>query len=128
MSDLISLGIAIGAHRRINGIRSEMRSQKLAFNENELSVVSMRQDIEKLYMIVEALWGIVKQATNLKDDDLAELVRQIDMQDGKLDGRNSENAEIKKCAHCGRTLLRGQTKCTYCGGDAAEAGVFRHNR
>ena len=128
MADLISLGIAIEAHKRINGMRSEMRSQKLAVNESELSVLSLRQDIEKLYMIVEALWGIVKHTTNLKDDDLAELVRQIDMQDGKLDGRNSDNTEIKKCSQCGRTLLRGQSKCAYCGGDEATGGVFRHNR
>ena len=53
MSDLVSLAVGIAAHRRINSIRSDMRAQKLNFNESELSAVSMRQDIEKLYMLVD---------------------------------------------------------------------------
>jgi len=53
MSDLVSLAVGIAAHRRINSIRSDMRAQKLNFDESELSAVSMRQDIEKLYMLVD---------------------------------------------------------------------------
>lgn len=115
MSDLMSLAVGIAAHRRINAIRGDMRNQKLSLNESELSAVSMWQDIEKLYLIVEALWAIIKQTTNLSDDDFNELIRQIDLQDGKLDGRNSSNVQIRKCSNCGRTILRGQAKCSYCG-------------
>jgi len=127
MSDLISLAVGIAAHRRINSIRSDIRDQKLNLNESELSAVSMRQDIEKLYLIVEALWAIIKQTANLSDDDFNELIRQIDLQDGKLDSRNSSNAEIHKCSNCGRTILRGQTKCTYCGEEMVGTSLFRHN-
>lgn len=127
MSDLVSLAVGIAAHRRINSIRSDMRAQKLNFDESELSAVSMRQDIEKLYMLVEALWLIVKETSGMKDEDLIDLVKQIDRQDGKLDGRNSSNATVRKCANCGRTLLRGQSKCTYCGNELHDVALFRHN-
>ena len=127
MSDLISLSVGIAAHKRINSIKSDMRAQKLTLDESELSAVSMRQDIERLYMLVEALWLIVKEKSGINDDALAELVKQIDLQDGKLDGRNSSNATVRKCANCGRTLLRGQSKCTYCGNELHDAALFRHN-
>ena len=127
MPDLVSLSVGIAAHRWINSIKSDMRAQKLNFDESELSAVSMRQDIEKLYMLVEALWLIIKETSGMNDEDLAELVKQIDLQDGKLDGRNSSNAAILKCANCGRILLRGQLKCAYCGKDFHAAALFRHN-
>ena len=104
-----------------------MRAQKLNLDESELSAVSMRQDIEKLYMLVEALWLIVKETSGLKDEDLIELLKQIDLQDGKIDGRNSSNATVRKCANCGRTLLRGQSKCAYCCAELHDAVLFRHN-
>lgn len=127
MADLISLGVGIEAHRRINSIRSDLRQQKMEFMEGELSARSMRQDIEKLYLIVEALWAIAKKSANLSDDDLMQLIREIDMQDGKLDGRNSSNAEVLKCPACGRTILRGQTRCSYCGEEMHDDSLFRHN-
>ena len=76
MSDIVSLAVGIAAHRRINSIKSDMRAQKLNLDESELSAVSMRQDIEKLYMLVEALWLIVKETSGINDEDLAELVNQ----------------------------------------------------
>ena len=97
MVDLVNLGIGIAAHKRIGAIRSDMRSQKRNLDESELTAISMRQDIEKLYLLVEALWAIVKTSTNLTDEDLSELVRQIDEQDGRQDGRNSSNAQVLKC-------------------------------
>ena len=127
MSDLVSLAVGIAAHRRINTLKSDMRAQKLSVDESELSAVSMRQDIEKLYMLVEALWCIVKETSGLGDEDLIGLVKQIDMQDGKLDGRNSANAGILKCSNCGRTILKGQSKCIYCGGEIKDESLFRHN-
>ena len=127
MSDLFSLAVGLSAHRRINSIKSDIRDQKLHLDENELSAVALRQDIEKLYMLIEALWAIVKESTGLKDEDLVKLVHEIDLQDGKLDGRNSANAEVRKCSQCGRTLLQGQSKCSYCGTDFADDALFRHN-
>lgn len=127
MSDLVSLAVGIAAHKRINTLKSDMRAQKLSVDESELSAVSMRQDIEKLYMLVEALWCIVKETSRLGDEDLIELVKQIDLQDGRLDGRNSANAGILKCSNCGRTILKGQAKCIYCGGEIKDGSLFRHN-
>ena len=127
MSDLISLAVGVAAHSRISTLKSDMRAQKLSADESELSAVSMRQDIEKLYMLVEALWCIVKETSGLVEADLIRLVKQIDIEDGKLDGRNSVNVGILKCSNCGRTILKGQSKCTYCGEGVKDDSLFRHN-
>ena len=125
------IGCGVSAHamheRMESSIRNSMCLRKMRREEVELSAVSMRQDIEKLYMIVEALWSVVKKSANLKDDDLVELVRQVDLQDGKLDGRNAENLAVRTCASCGKVLLQGQTTCAYCGKTLEGGDLFRHN-
>ena len=71
--------------------------------------------------------GLLRKSANLKDDDLVELVRQVDLQDGKLDGRNAENLAVRTCASCGKVLLQGQTTCAYCGKTLEDGDLFRHN-
>jgi len=126
MLDLVNLGIGISAHHRINGVESNVRILDHRVDEGELSAVSLRRDIEKLYLVVEALWAIVRQATDLKDDDLRNLIREIDAQDGKCDGRNANNTAIVQCAKCGKTILKGQTACAYCGEPLPDGDAFRH--
>ena len=127
MPDMVSLAVGIAAHRRINSVRSEIRAQSLNLRESELSAVSLRQDIEKLYLLVETLWSILKEKTGLADEYLLELVKQLDLADGKLDGCNRANADIRKCSNCGKTILKGQSKCAYCGEEAKDVSLFRHN-
>lgn len=124
--DLINLAIGISAHRRVTNLASNVRAIDHRVDENELSAVSLRRDIEKLYLVVEALWAIVREATNLKDEDLQNLMRAIDEQDGKRDGRNAKNTAIVQCAKCGKTLLKGQTACAYCGEQIPNGTAFRH--
>ena len=126
MLDLVNLAVGMAAHKRIRDVCTGLGVQKSAADEEALSMSAMRRDIEKLYLIVEALWGILRQTANLKDDDLAELVRQIDLLDGKLDGRNALNSQSRICASCGKTILRGQFRCTWCGAEMVDDGLFRH--
>jgi len=125
-TDLINLAIGTSAHRRITNVTANVRAIDQRMDEGELSAVSLRRDIEKLYLVVEALWAIVRQATDLKDEDLQKLMQEIDLQDGKPDGRNANNTTVVHCAKCGKTLLKGQSACAYCGEPITHGGAFRH--
>ena len=65
-------------------------------------------------MITEALWTFLKQQHGYKDEDLAKLVADIDLGDGKLDGRVATSAP-RPCPYCGRVLGRNRPLCYYCG-------------
>ncbi|MDP6635982.1 MAG: hypothetical protein QGG42_13875 [Phycisphaerae bacterium] len=73
-----------------------------------------RPDVEKLFMITEALWNILKEKHGYADEDLARMVQDIDLRDGKLDGKVTRQAN-PPCAQCGRTLMGGHPVCLYCG-------------
>ena len=79
---------------------------------NSASEVNSR--MERLYMIVEALWGILKEQHGYTDAELIKRVALIDMKDGELDGR-VRATEAPKCAQCGRTTSKHSMTCVFCG-------------
>ena len=71
-------------------------------------------DVERLLMITEALWTFLKQQHGYQDEDLAKLVAEIDLREGKLDGRVAPS-EPRICPNCGHALGKTRPFCYYCG-------------
>ena len=74
----------------------------------------MRFDIERLLMVTEALWGILREKHGLTDEDLTRRIHEIDLRDGKLDGRVAPEPP-GRCPRCDRVLERKRPYCLYCG-------------
>ena len=77
-------------------------------------VDALKSDVERLLMITEALWQILKEQHGYDDKELIKRVVTIDMRDGKLDGRVAPEPP-QKCPKCGRTLYKNRPNCIYCG-------------
>ena len=76
---------------------------------------SIQFDVEKLFMITEALWSILKDKHGYTDEHLVQMIQDIDLRDGRIDGKVAKSAERPTCPECGRTIVRKQTRCLYCG-------------
>lgn len=70
--------------------------------------------VDKLELITEALWELLKEKTDLDETDLIERVAQIDIMDGKYD-RKRRKVSVIKCKRCGRMNSKKHTQCLYCG-------------
>ena len=79
-----------------------------------VSVKLVEQQVERLLMITEALWNMVKEQHGYTDEDLMERVRAIDMQDGKIDGKVAPSA-ARTCPACKRPVSSRHFLCIYCG-------------
>ena len=79
-------------------------------------------DVERLLMITEALWMLLKQQHGYSDEDLQAKIMEIDMRDGKLDGKVAKTAPMP-CPKCGRPMAKRRTNCIYCG-EAAPISPF----
>jgi len=81
---------------------------------------SVQFDIEKLFMITEALWTFLKHEHGYTDEHLAQMIQEIDLRDGKLDGKVAKSESRPACPSCGRTIIRNQVRCLYCGTEAPQ--------
>lgn len=85
--------------------------------------LQLEQKLQRLSLITNALWEIVREREQFPEDLLALKVAELDMQDGKLDGRVV--TPPSSCPKCQRVIQSGSQKCVYCGELVTNANVFR---
>lgn len=85
-----------------------------AANRVEDEFVRFESDIERLLLVSEALWSILKEQHGYEDEELARRVLQIDMKDGRIDGRVASKPP-EDCPHCNRPITADRRYCLYCG-------------
>ena len=89
------------------------RAQSAA-NQAKTEVERLRADVERLLLISEALWTFLKEQHGYTDEQLVQRIEQIDLRDGKLDGKVAKQPQ-PVCPDCGRVIQRKRNRCQYCG-------------
>jgi len=90
---------------------SEARSKA----QDAMTQVSfLKRDVERLLLIAEALWILLRRSTGYTEEDLNNLIAEIDLQDGRLDGRVAKQ-EITRCPNCQRPMSTHRNLCIFCG-------------
>jgi hypothetical protein len=113
-------GLSFAAHHsRDAAAMAAAQAAGSAARDARSEVVILKSEIERLLMISEALWTLVKEQHDYDDEALAGRIREIDMKDGRLDGRVAPSAP-SVCPNCGRTLSRQRPVCMYCGASGGQ--------
>ena len=86
------------------------------------NVMFLEDRLERLSLVCMAMWSLVQDRTDLTEADLLERVHQLDLMDGKADGKATEH--VAKCVKCDRTMNRRHLRCLYCGADKAAGSAF----
>lgn len=81
---------------------------------------SLEERIDKMALLNLALWTILKEKLNVTDHELAERVQELDLLDGKLDGR-IQGTPID-CPDCERPVHQRHRRCLYCGLELQQNG------
>ncbi|MHC4995335.1 MAG: hypothetical protein ACYTGQ_09815, partial [Planctomycetota bacterium] len=72
--------------RSVADVETEARRTKT-------DVKNLEDEVERLYMLTEAMWTMLKESGMFTDSDLVERVAEIDLRDGRLDGRDKTKPE-----------------------------------
>lgn len=92
---------------------ASFEAQQKPNTDSRLLVKQLEARVDKLELIVESLWEMLKRETSLQDIDLIEQITEIDLLDGKLDGKKEKTTTIR-CPKCERMNSKRHPKCLYC--------------
>lgn len=108
---------------------AEMKAQSAceAARRSEASSDKSKKNLERLYMVVHAMWDLLSERVGLTDADLEAKLMEIDLRDGRIDGQDATETAMQVCQHCGKAIPAGQIQCQWCGA-LTGCGVFNHAR
>jgi len=87
-----------------------------------LELEGLEEEIAHLRLITESLWELVSEVTGLTTEQLVQRINEVDMDDGKLDGRKVHPPV--DCTGCHAKIAPGVSTCSYCGEPAPPRSPF----
>ena len=106
----------------VNEADQILKQAPLGDRQIEAQTRELSAAIDKLILITRAMWEITAKEKGLTDEDLINKVNEIDLRDGKADGKITR--AIRQCPSCGRNLFVGHRKCLYCGAEDVGGNPF----
>ncbi|MCH9672641.1 MAG: hypothetical protein K0U93_14475 [Gammaproteobacteria bacterium] len=73
----------------------------------------IEQRVDRLALAAQALWELLRDSTSLTEADVFMKMEEVDLRDGKLDGKIGK--EVSQCPGCQRNVSSKRTSCVYCG-------------
>jgi uncharacterized protein YigA (DUF484 family) len=99
---------------RLSQLEKE-KSQDRKADATDERVRELEQRHEQLKLVTLALWSLLRDRLGLSEAELRRYVEQIDLLDGKRDGKASMSREKTTCAGCNRSVIGTSAVCVYCG-------------
>jgi hypothetical protein len=84
----------------------------------------LEQRYERMSLVTNALWQLLKAHTGLTDADLKKYVEKVDLSDGVRDGKVARIRGAMDCPHCSRRVLKSATVCAWCSGKLTSGDPF----
>jgi RNase P subunit RPR2 len=111
------------ADGRLSQLEKE-RSQDRKTDANDERVRELEQRHEQLKLVTLALWSLLRDRLGLSEAELRKYVEQIDLLDGKKDGKAPTSQEKTICEGCSRSVIGTSAVCVYCGTPLKRATSF----
>ena len=83
-------------------------------SDSRSTIRELESRLDKLELVTEALWRLLCRSSDLTDDDLLQEMTDLDLEDGKYDGKVAR-VPFKECPNCGRKNAKKHPNCMYCG-------------
>ena len=77
-------------------------------------IANLHRQIERLALTCQSLWELLRNDTNLTEENLEKKILEVDLRDGSADGKMG--AQLILCPSCGRKSNSKRKTCVFCGG------------
>lgn len=110
-----------GSYTGSAGATGSAAAQSAANRANE-NAAQVDDRLDRLSLICLAMWSLIRDKTNLTEQDLLERVKMIDLMDGVEDGKATQT--VSQCVKCNRPMNPRHKKCIYCGHEKLVQSAF----
>ncbi|HOH28465.1 MAG TPA: hypothetical protein PLC40_02215 [Candidatus Hydrogenedentes bacterium] len=84
-----------------------------AANLVRTDVNDLREQVERLALLTQSLWELLRERLPLTEAELEKKVQEVDMRDGIADGKLGRHP--LRCPKCLRVSNSRHKRCLYCG-------------
>lgn len=91
--------------------RSWHLRRRLSASKKHMLELQLR--LEENLLLCEAMWSLLSEKLGLNEDDLKKKINELDLSDGRMDGRAQRPSIL--CPKCERELSLRFLNCIYCG-------------
>jgi hypothetical protein len=95
-------------------IREARRAAASARHDLQHEIDDLSARCNQALLVCNALWTLLRDKLGMTEQDLLNRVKELDLTDGKLDGRVT--AKSIECPACKHVVTRRFPRCVYCGG------------
>ena len=114
VTELLSAGLSTGlAINDANNELGQVGGVGAAKQRGLRDVGKYEEAIDRITLLNMALWSIIKEKLGVTDEELLKRVEEIDLSDGRLDGK--VRVQIATCPQCDRHMSSKHQRCLYCG-------------
>ena len=97
--------------------RAEIKVDRLAPD-----IKALQRQVDRLSLACQAMWELVRERTGRSEAQLEQKILEIDLRDGKADGKLS--APVLDCPSCGAKTNSHRSTCVMCGAAVPAPGNF----
>ncbi len=102
-------------------VEQNVRSQESQRSDARHQLELMHDRVDRLTLLCESMWQLLMEATGYTEEDLDARWANLDLEDGKADGRRQK---LPKSCSCGAMVHPSLRKCQYCGVQAPSRAAF----
>ena len=88
-------------------------------------VANLQGQIDTLVLANQAMWELLSTQLGVTESDLVKKMNEIDLRDGKQDGKISAQRETTtQCGDCGHKIGKRRSNCYWCGAKLETGSPF----
>ncbi len=119
---MIDILVDLYQQGRIRDAEASARKADAKAGDLQGDVQRLSDRLDRLSLISQAMWELLKEQTNLSNEQILTKIREVDLRDGKADGKMGR--KVFTCKNCGQKVSSSHRSCVYCGEPIQSSEVF----
>lgn len=112
------------SHQHAANAREDALDANQSARRAENATAFLKDALDRQALIIRSLLTMCERKGIFKEEELREIMNEIDLSDGKLDGKFTPQAQPRSCPSCGKTNGKRAVSCMYCGAQLPNRDVI----